>query len=73
MGLADYKTRLMKRLQALLQKLAKAGVAELIVIRPHPFQNHDVWREWAADIPNVAVRHAVRPEIKPIAGVPPIS
>src|SRR5262249_37031630 len=55
--LADYKCRLMKRLQSLLQQLAKADVVDRIIIRPHPVENHDVWREWAAGMPNVEVRY----------------
>jgi surface carbohydrate biosynthesis protein len=56
-GLRDYKIRLMKRLQTLLQELAKAAIADRIIIRPHPVENHDSWRAWAESLPNVEVRY----------------
>ena len=46
----DYKKRLMEGLQALLVEVARARVFERIVLRPHPEENHDTWREWAARV-----------------------
>lgn len=55
--LRDYKIRLMKHLQTLLHEIAKADVADRIIIRPHPVENHETWRAWAASMPNVEVRY----------------
>ena len=42
----NFKRWQMQGLQDLLRDLATSGSAEKIVIRPHPVENHDVWREW---------------------------
>ena len=44
-----YKTQQMQGLQTLIRELAKSDFADAIVVRPHPVENHDVWRDWAAD------------------------
>jgi surface carbohydrate biosynthesis protein len=51
-----FKRRQMQGLQALLRELATSGTVEKIVVRPHPVENHDVWREWARPL-NVEVRY----------------
>jgi len=56
-ALRDYKIRLMKRLRELLREVANAGIADRIIVRPHPVENHDSWRAWAAAIPNIEVRY----------------
>ena len=43
----DYHARLMRGLQALLQKIAASGLVDRIVIRPHPVEYPDTWRRWA--------------------------
>ena len=53
----DHKKRLMEGLQALLVEVARAGVFERIVLRPHPEENHDTWREWAAGVGGDIVFH----------------
>ena len=40
----------------MLRDLAASGAVEKIVIRPHPVENHDVWREWAKPL-NIDVRY----------------
>ena len=45
-----YKARHMKALQVLLREVVRAGVFDRIVLRPHPSENHDVWRTWASDV-----------------------
>ena len=45
-----YKARHMKALQSLLVEVVKAGLFDRIVLRPHPSENHDVWRTWASDV-----------------------
>jgi surface carbohydrate biosynthesis protein len=52
----SFKRRQMQGLQALLRDLAASGSAEKIVVRPHPVENHDVWREWAKPL-NIEVRY----------------
>ena len=52
----NYQKRLMGGLQDLLQKLAASGLVDRIVIRPHPVENHDSWREWARPL-NIDVRY----------------
>jgi len=42
-----FKRRQMQGLQSLLEELSKSGAVEKIVLRPHPVENHDVWRDWA--------------------------
>ena len=45
-----YKTRHMEGLQTLLVEVARSGIFDRIVLRPHPSENHDVWRAWAAGL-----------------------
>ncbi len=52
----SFKRRQMQGLQALLRDLAGSGSAEKIVVRPHPVENHDVWREWAKPL-DIEVRY----------------
>jgi surface carbohydrate biosynthesis protein len=42
-----FKRRQMQGLQSLLEELSKSGSVSKIVLRPHPVENHDVWRDWA--------------------------
>lgn len=51
-----YKTRHMGELQSLLVEVARAGVFDRIVLRPHPSENHDTWRAWASAF-NVDVQY----------------
>lgn len=43
-----YKRQHMEALKPLLAEVAAAKRFDAIVIRPHPTENHDNWREWAA-------------------------
>lgn len=52
----QFKRRQMQGLQTLLQELSKSGAVDRIVLRPHPIENHDVWRDWAKPL-NVEVRY----------------
>lgn len=51
-----YKTRQMIDLQSLLAKVARTGVFDRIIVRPHPTENHDAWRTWASAV-NVEVQY----------------
>ena len=53
----EHKKRRMVGLQALLAEVVRAGVFERIVLRPHPEENHDTWREWAAGVGGDIVFH----------------
>ena len=54
----EHKKRRMAGLQALLAEVVRAGMFERIVLRPHPEENHDTWREWAARMGgNIAFRY----------------
>jgi surface carbohydrate biosynthesis protein len=44
---AYFKQRQMAGLQALLKDLPASPAIDKIVVRPHPGENHDVWRAWA--------------------------
>lgn len=52
----SFKRRQMQGLQTLLKDLATSGSVEKIVVRPHPVENHDVWREWARPL-DIEVRY----------------
>ena len=52
----SFKRRQMNGLQGVLEDLAASGSVEKIVIRPHPVENHDAWREWARPL-NIEVRY----------------
>ncbi len=52
----EFKSRQMRGLQALLKELNDSGAVEKIVVRPHPVENHDMWREWAEGT-NIEIRY----------------
>ncbi len=43
----DYKGAQMDKLQPILATIAASGSFDKIVVRPHPSENHNTWREWA--------------------------
>ena len=51
----SFKRWQMQGLQDLLGELAASGSVDKIVVRPHPVENHDVWREWAKPL-NIEIR-----------------
>ena len=51
-----YKARHMRGLQTMLAEVAGASVFDRIVLRPHPSENHDVWRRWASPL-NIEVQY----------------
>jgi hypothetical protein len=54
-GLAAHKTALFERFQQMLPTLARALPDHTILIRPHPTEDHELWREIAKDLPNARV------------------
>jgi surface carbohydrate biosynthesis protein len=53
----DYRLRVFESFKALLPALAAALPERTIVLRPHPSENHGLWRDLSAGHPNVAVLH----------------
>ncbi len=56
-GMADHQQAIYDHFRALLPQLAAWFPAQRIVLRPHPSENHDVWREILSDCPQVVVAH----------------
>jgi surface carbohydrate biosynthesis protein len=54
-GLALHKTALFESFQRMLPALAAALPEHTILIRPHPTEDHAVWREIARRLPNARV------------------
>jgi surface carbohydrate biosynthesis protein len=52
----QFKRRQMRGLQTLLEDLSRSGAVEKIILRPHPVENHDLWREWAKPL-NIDLRY----------------
>ncbi len=52
----DYKNRQMSGIMRLLGELVSSGTIPRIVVRPHPVEDHAVWREWAAPL-GIEVRY----------------
>ena len=56
-GAMGYRTRLLEQFLTMVPALARAFPHATIVVRPHPSENQDLWKNRAADCPNVVVRH----------------
>jgi surface carbohydrate biosynthesis protein len=54
-GLAAHKTALFESFQQMLPPLARALPDHTVLIRPHPTEDHQVWREIAGRLPNARV------------------
>ncbi|MGH8120970.1 MAG: surface carbohydrate biosynthesis protein [Gammaproteobacteria bacterium] len=53
----EYKRHQMKDLQTLLENYSVHGQFDRIIIRPHPVENHSVWKSWAENVKNVEVHY----------------
>ena len=53
----EYKRHQMNGLQALLENYSVNGQFDRIIIRPHPVENHGVWKSWAEKVKNVEVHY----------------
>lgn len=51
----DFSGLIYERFKSLLPVLAKAYPETQIILRPHPSEHHDTWRELTVDLPNVHV------------------
>ena len=51
----DYKNRVFSKLKSLILYLAKQLPDAPIIVRPHPSENHDAWREAMKEFPNIQV------------------
>jgi surface carbohydrate biosynthesis protein len=54
-GLAAHRTALFESFQRMLPSLARALPDHTILIRPHPTEDHELWRAIAKDLPNARV------------------
>ena len=57
LGMADHQQAIYDHFRALLPQLAGWFPDRRIVLRPHPSENHDVWRAILAQCPQVEVAH----------------
>ena len=57
LGLARHKMALFERFLAMVPALARRFPETTVVVRPHPSESPDAWREAARDCPNVEVVH----------------
>ncbi len=56
-GMAAHQQAIYDHFRALMPKLAGWFPDQRIVLRPHPSENHDVWRQILAGCPQVEVAH----------------
>jgi surface carbohydrate biosynthesis protein len=54
-GLAQHKAALMAAFRTLLPELAAAIAPARLIVRPHPSENHEPWREMVRGLPNAEV------------------
>ncbi|UCD55968.1 MAG: hypothetical protein JSV16_08920, partial [Candidatus Hydrogenedentota bacterium] len=54
-GLSIHKNTLFQHFKRLIPLLSRVFPDHVVVVRPHPRENHDVWREIAKDCGNVEV------------------
>jgi surface carbohydrate biosynthesis protein len=54
-GLALHRTAQFESFQQMLPALARALPDHTILIRPHPTEDHEIWRQIARDLPNARV------------------
>jgi surface carbohydrate biosynthesis protein len=54
-GWVDFIGSVFASFKTMLPILSRAFPATTIILRPHPSENHDAWREIASDLPNVHV------------------
>jgi surface carbohydrate biosynthesis protein len=53
----NFQGRIFKNFRDMLPVLSHEFKNYNIVLRPHPSENHDIWREYTKDLPNVHVLH----------------
>lgn len=56
-GLAAHRHGIFRKFLELVPQLARAFPDRLIVVRPHPAENHETWRQAGAGAPNLRVIH----------------
>jgi len=56
-GWWQHKRALFEHFAALVPELSRAFPDRSVVVRPHPAENHDTWRELASGLPNAHVLH----------------
>jgi hypothetical protein len=56
-GWIEHKRKLYEAFPPAIERIQKAFSGYRIIIRPHPSENHDTWREKLSHVPNVDVTH----------------
>ena len=56
-GMAAHQQQIFDHFRTLVTQLGKWFPAHQVVVRPHPSEDHDVWRRIVADDANVTVNH----------------
>lgn len=51
----EHKRVIFEGMKRLIKSVSQAQPDKQIIVRPHPSENHDTWREAAAELPNVEV------------------
>lgn len=54
----EHKLRLMDETRKLIDRLAVERPSRMVVVRPHPSENHDTWRHAYESTPNVHVEYS---------------
>ncbi len=56
LGMAKHRLALFHHFQEMIGKVGKAFPTHTVIIRPHPSENHEVWKQAGKDCPNVQVQ-----------------
>jgi surface carbohydrate biosynthesis protein len=54
-GLFHHRAGVLREFQGLIKAIARADPRRKIVVRPHPAEDHGLWRRWCAELTNVEV------------------
>ncbi len=55
LGMAKHRWRLFQHFQEMVGEVGKAFPTHTVLIRPHPSENHEIWKQAGAGCPNVQV------------------
>jgi len=54
-GLFNHRRQVFKAFQTLVKQAAEAFPDRVVIVRPHPSENHDFWQRWCSEYENVEV------------------